>query len=141
MGASARATSRQRKVGRAVECTGLEIRRAGNGTVSSNLTPSAIPLVSNAVLGLPGGPIGVATWYADWEERPMEYLFGVGLALLADKPHKYRAEDYRRFAAVVATVIAELYPNATLPRLRQQSYQEAEELMARRKQPAGTHQE
>jgi hypothetical protein len=71
----------------------------------------------------------------------MEYLFGVGLALLADKPHKYRAEDYRRFAAVVATVIAELYPNATLPRLRQQSYQEAEELMARRKQPAGTHQE
>ena len=30
-----------RKVGRAVECTGLEIRRVGNGTVSSNLTPSA----------------------------------------------------------------------------------------------------
>ena len=33
--------SRPRKVGRAVECTGLEIRRVGNGTVSSNLTPSA----------------------------------------------------------------------------------------------------
>jgi hypothetical protein len=33
---------RTRKVGRAVECTGLEIRRVGNGTVSSNLTPSAI---------------------------------------------------------------------------------------------------
>lgn len=29
--------------GRAVECTGLEIRRVGNGTVSSNLTPSAKP--------------------------------------------------------------------------------------------------
>ena len=29
------------KVGRVVYCTGLEIRRAGNGTVSSNLTPSA----------------------------------------------------------------------------------------------------
>jgi hypothetical protein len=36
-----------RKVGRAVECTGLEIRRVGNGTVSSNLTPSAIQLISH----------------------------------------------------------------------------------------------
>ena len=33
----------KRKVGRVVDCTGLEIRRAGNGIVSSNLTPSANP--------------------------------------------------------------------------------------------------
>ena len=41
-----------RKVGRAVECTGLEIRRVGNGTVSSNLTPSAIDYAVSAALQL-----------------------------------------------------------------------------------------